>query len=142
MSKLVEIDTIVRVGVGMVVHRYGKILMGLRKGSHGAGTWSFPGGHMEFGEQPVQTAQRELYEETGLCCSQSDIRTLAVCPYVSTVFKEGKHHITLFFEAYLALGEPELREPTKCERWEWVSAQSPPLPLFGDIEHVLSHMTK
>lgn len=33
---------------------------------HDAGHWSFPKGHPEGGESPIQTARRELAEETGL----------------------------------------------------------------------------
>jgi bis(5'-nucleosidyl)-tetraphosphatase len=33
---------------------------------HGEGHWGIPKGHPEFGEKPLQTAQRELKEETGL----------------------------------------------------------------------------
>lgn len=33
---------------------------------HGAGHWGFPKGHPEDGEEPRQTAARELQEETGL----------------------------------------------------------------------------
>jgi bis(5'-nucleosidyl)-tetraphosphatase len=33
---------------------------------HGAGHWSFPKGHADPGEQPKETAIRELKEETGL----------------------------------------------------------------------------
>jgi 8-oxo-dGTP pyrophosphatase MutT (NUDIX family) len=29
-------------------------------------TWSFPGGLMELGESAIETARREVYEETGL----------------------------------------------------------------------------
>ncbi len=34
-----------------------------------AGHWSFPKGHIDVGENYLQTAQRELLEETGLVCS-------------------------------------------------------------------------
>ncbi len=33
---------------------------------HRSGHWSFPKGHAEPGETPVQTARRELLEETGI----------------------------------------------------------------------------
>ncbi len=33
---------------------------------HFAGHWGFPKGHQDEGERPVETARRELYEETGL----------------------------------------------------------------------------
>lgn len=33
---------------------------------HHAGHWAFPKGHPEPGESPQQTAERELFEETGL----------------------------------------------------------------------------
>ena len=31
-----------------------------------SGTWTMPGGGMEWGEDPIETAERELEEETGL----------------------------------------------------------------------------
>jgi 8-oxo-dGTP diphosphatase len=45
----------------------GKLLVTRRAaGSHLAGTWEFPGGKVEAGEQPATAAGRELREETGL----------------------------------------------------------------------------
>jgi|GEM_PF-5891666 len=39
----------VRVGVGVFVFKNGEFIMLKRRGSHGADTWSLPGGHLEFG---------------------------------------------------------------------------------------------
>lgn len=33
---------------------------------HTHGHWSYPKGHVEAGENPLETAKRELFEETGL----------------------------------------------------------------------------
>lgn len=55
------------VGVGVLIFNDKKqMLLGKRKGSHGAGTWCNPGGHLEFGESFEQCAIREVEEETGL----------------------------------------------------------------------------
>ena len=59
-----------KVGVGVFVFKDGKILLGKRKNAHGAGTWSFPGGHIELFEELYECAYRELREETGLIATQ------------------------------------------------------------------------
>ena len=39
-----------KVGIGVMIQNAdGLVLLGLRKGSHGSGEWSFPGGHLEMG---------------------------------------------------------------------------------------------
>lgn len=53
-----------KVGVGVIVIKNNKVLLGKRKNSHGQGTWCFPGGHLEFNESWKNCAIRETKEET------------------------------------------------------------------------------
>ena len=108
-------DNVPRVGVGVIVLRNGRVLLGERLGSHGAGTWALPGGHLELGETVEQCARREVREETGL-----EIQEVHSGPFTSDVFAlENKHYVTLFVLAHSADGEPVVHERTKCARWVW-----------------------
>lgn len=118
-----------RVGVGAIVMRDGLVLLGQRIGSHGAGTWALPGGHLEFGESAVECAAREVYEETGL-----EVGNFSAGPYTNNVFaSEEKHYITLFVVGRSESGDPLLREPTKCAGWHWFRWTALPSPLFQPL---------
>jgi 8-oxo-dGTP diphosphatase len=122
-----------RVGVGVIIRRNGKILLGKRKNSHGSNTWALPGGHLEFGETPEECALREVAEECGIRLEQ-----VQRGPYTNDLFSsEGRHYITLFILAD-ALGNdsPQILEPEKCERWEWFSWHALPEPLFIPVANL------
>ena len=122
-----------KVGVGVIVRRSGRVLLGRRKGAHGAGTWQFPGGHLKYGESVQECARRELREETGLLLEE-----LQLGPYTNDIFdEENRHYITLYAIGDLLKGDPELREPEKCEAWRWVEWSALPRPLFLPIQNLL-----
>jgi 8-oxo-dGTP diphosphatase len=115
-----------RVGIGVIIINNGKVLMGKRKGAHGSGTWSFPGGNLEFGESPAECAAREVLEETGL--RATNIRFGAM---TNDFFEtEQKHYITLFMLADYVNGTPQVLEPHKCESWDWFAWDAMPQPQF------------
>ena len=104
------------VGIAVIVIKNRRVLLGERKNAHGAGTWAFPGGHLEFGESIEHCAVREVFEETGI-----RIKNLRRGPYTNDFFEaEGKHYVTLFVIADHDSGEPAVKEPRKCERWAMV----------------------
>jgi 8-oxo-dGTP diphosphatase len=126
-------EPVPRVGVGVIVLRRGLVLLGRRLGSHGAGSWALPGGHLEFGESVEQCARREVMEEAGL-----SLTTIAPGPYTSDLFAaEHKHYVTLFVVAQCPAGEPELREPGKCAAWQWFRWSALPQPLFQPLASLL-----
>jgi len=119
-----------QVGVGVLVIRDGRVLLGQRRGSHGAGSWAPPGGHLEFAESVEACARREVREETGL-----ELQGVRPAPYTNDVFAaEGKHYVTLFVLAEAASGEPEVREPRKCGGWRWFWWSELPAPLFLPLD--------
>jgi 8-oxo-dGTP diphosphatase len=121
------------VGVAVIVVREGRVLLGKRKHSHGAGTWQFPGGHLEYGESVESCARRELYEETGL-----SIVNLRLGPFTNDFFKdEKKHYITLFVIAEQTTGQARVKEPEKCECWDWFPWSEMPKPHFLPIVNLL-----
>ncbi len=125
-----------QVGVGVLIFRESKLLLGRRKGSHGDGCWSAPGGHLEFGESPEECARREVLEETGLKLGQ-----VTRGPWVNDVFtREQKHYVTLFCLARLDVedGEPVNREPEKCEGWQWFNLHELPQPLFLPLSSLIN----
>lgn len=122
------------IGVGVIVMREGQVLLGKRNARHGAGTWQFPGGHLEWNEPIEDCARREVFEETGL-----RIDNLRRGPYTNDLFQEeGKHYVTLYVLADADGGEPILKEPDKCDRWGWFHWHDLPKPRFVPLANLLA----
>ena len=119
-----------RIGVGVIVIRDGLVLLGLRRGSTGSGTWALPGGRVEPGESIEQCAIRETREETGL-----EIGRLSRGPRSDDVI-EGTQFITHFVVAHSDSGEPVALEPEKCPQWHWFRWSELPAPLFQPLASV------
>lgn len=117
-----------RVGIGVLVIRDGRVLIGERRGAHGAGAWALPGGALEPGETPEACAARELREETGLAATH-----FSRGPWVDSTFPDAGRWITLFLVAHDAEGDPVVREPTKCAGWAWHRWHDLPRPLFAPL---------
>lgn len=116
------------VGMGILVMRNGQVLLGKRRGSHGAGYYAAPGGHIEYGESFEAAARREVREETGL--EITALRLLAVGNYLFTRDDGARHYIDVDFVCEAPEGEAQLCEPEKCDGWGWYDLTALPAPLF------------
>lgn len=133
-----EVKPIPRIGIGVIAENAdGLILLGKRKNAHGEGCWGPPGGHLEFGETPIECGMRELREETGL--SLHNPREIA---FTNDIFKEyNKHYISIFIHGYIE-GECQLLEPEKCAEWQWFSWSRLPEPLFLPLNTLVKNAKK
>lgn len=116
--------SVTRVGVGVLVVRDGKFLLGKRIGAHESGVYAAPGGHLEFGESFAQCARREVLEETGLVAIS--VKFLLIGNYMFG----AKHYIDVDMVAECPNGEPVAMEPDKCAEWKWYGPDELPEPIF------------
>ncbi len=121
-----------KVGIGIMIFKDGKILLGKRKASHGAGEYAFPGGHLEYMEGFEACARREITEETGIEVDNVRFQYLAnVKEYAP------KHYVHIGLMADWKSGEPKVLEPEKLESWGWYDMNKLPEPMFAACTHAI-----
>jgi 8-oxo-dGTP diphosphatase len=118
-----------KVGIGvMIINDNDEFLLGLRRSSHGAGEWCFPGGHLEWGETITACAKREVKEETGL--DIDEVELISVGDEMRYLDTEGKHYVGIGFIGIYQGGEPQLLEPDRYSEWRWFSRSELPKNIF------------
>lgn len=124
-NKIIHQQDRPKVGVGVMIVRDGKILLGKRKASHGKGEYAFPGGHLEYMESFEDCARREVNEECGIKIKNIQFQFLAnVTAYTP------KHYVHIGLLAGWENGEPKALEPEKSESWNWYAIDDVPEPIF------------
>ncbi len=130
-----------KVGLGVVIqNEKGEVLLKLRQGSHGAGEWALPGGHLEFGETIFEGAKREVVEETGLVVKEFEL--ISVFDELRYIKSDGKHYVGIGIRAIYAGGEPKNLEPDKCKEWRWFSLDTLPDKLFQGTQLTLDNFRR
>lgn len=141
-----EKPKIMGVGFGVMLTRNGKMILGKRhtdpeKASSllgGAGSWTFPGGKLEFGESFEDAVAREVLEETGLRIYSRKLQLISV----SNDVVAKAHFVTLGFLHELVKGEPAVKEPDEITMWDWFPISHPPTPLFVATERILQNFKR
>jgi 8-oxo-dGTP diphosphatase len=134
----------VGVGFGVMMLRDGKLLLGRRHSDpnkadselHGEGSWTLPGGKLEFGESFENGARREVKEETGIDLGEVKV----IC--VNNDKVHDAHFVTvgLFSEDFK--GEPSVTEPDEIVEWRWFTLGDLPDPLFFPSAKVINNYQK
>lgn len=132
------------VGVGVMIIKEDKILLGLRNPNkekasselQGQGTWTMPGGKVEFMETLSEAAIRELKEETGLVAKKIEF----LC--ISDDMTDTAHYVTAGFIVQEYSGEVKAMESETILEWKWFDMNNLPeniyLPSKKCIEKYLS----
>lgn len=118
------------VGVGAMIVRDNHVMLARRRGSHGAGTYAWCGGGLEFGESLEEAVIREVSQESGLVVTSARL----LC--VSNIREYGRHYIDFEFLCE-ADGDPVHTEPEKSGPWAWYDLDALPQPLFKPVEFAL-----
>ena len=125
-----------RVGVGVLIERGERVLLIRRGGPHGGGTWSTPGGHLDYGETPDQCAIRETAEEVGVRLARAVFHGLT-----NDIFPDsGRHYITIWMRGEIAPDSPEARiaAPDELDAVGWYAWDALPEPLFLPLAQLVA----
>jgi 8-oxo-dGTP diphosphatase len=102
-----------------------------------SGFWEFPGGGVDWGEEPQQAAVRETKEETGL--SAENIKFVTV---TSATYKKGedeKHSVYLVYRGETKGSDVVLSGEHKESRW-LTPMEAKFMKLALNAEAVLQHL--
>lgn len=132
-----------RVGFGVMILKEGKVLLGKRhedpeKASslmHGEGTWTMPGGKMEFGETFAIACCRETEEETGLKIKKENLKLISLTDNILP----DVHFVTAGFLCEKFTGKPKVMEPDEITEWKWFNLDKLPEKVFPPSFEVLNH---
>lgn len=79
------------------LHRDGEILILKRAGGFAGGGWFIPGGHVEFGESPLEAVVRETREECAIELPPESLQLVGVTTFFPT--PDEQHHGVIYLAA-------------------------------------------
>jgi 8-oxo-dGTP diphosphatase len=105
-------------GAVVLIEQDGQVLLGRRSGGYGAKKWGLPQGFIEFDEDFLTAATREVKEETGL-----DVEIRSILSVVSNFLSPRLHTLAIVLLARVVGGE--LRAADDLEAVEWFPLSGP-----------------
>jgi ADP-ribose pyrophosphatase YjhB (NUDIX family) len=114
-------------GVVVLIEEDGQVLLGRRSGSYGAGKWGLPMGFIEFDEDFLTAAIREVKEETGL-----DVEIRSILSVVSNFLSPRLHTLAIILLARVIGGEPSAADDLEALEWFPLSGPLPEVAFEAD----------
>jgi 8-oxo-dGTP diphosphatase len=118
----------------VLIEQEGQVLLGKRAGgSYLAGKWCLPGGFIEFEEDFILSAIREVKEETNL-----DIEVESIFNVSSNFLSPDLHTLVITLVATVCGGIPEPGDDIEALKWFQISAKLPDMAFPADA-YIIQH---
>ena len=135
-----------RVGIGAMILKDNKVLLGKRhidpekadSELHGEGSWTMPGGKVDFHEELKDAVFRETFEETEIRINKEKLQIISV----TSDMAEDAHFVTIGFLCKNFEGEPKVMEPDEITEWKWFDLNDLPSPIFPPSEKIFKKYFK
>jgi 8-oxo-dGTP diphosphatase len=114
-------------GVVVLIEKEGQVLLGRRSGSYGAKKWGLPQGFIEFDEDFMTAAIREVKEETGL-----DVEIRSLLSVVSNFLSPRLHTLAIVLLARVVGGELCAADDLDALAWFPLSGPWPEMAFEAD----------
>ena len=115
--------------VTVLVAKQDQVLLGRRAGSPGANKWSLPSGYIEYDEDFLSTARREVMQETGL-----NIQIQTIMNVESAFLSPQYHFLTIYLLAHVVGGELQAGDDFTAVAW---FPSTGPLPVMAFPQDVV-----
>ena len=132
------------VGFGVMLLHDGNILLGRRHDDpakadselHGEGTWTMPGGKLDYGESFEDGARREVLEETSI-----QLHTVQIIS-VNNDKNEHAHFVTIGMFSDDFSGKAQIMESDEIVEWRWFNLDALPEKIYFPSAKVLRNYKK
>jgi ADP-ribose pyrophosphatase YjhB (NUDIX family) len=114
-------------GAVILIERDGQVLLGRRSGKVGTGQWGLPMGFIEFDEDFLTAAIREVKEETGL-----DVEIRSILSVVSNFLSPRLHSLAVVLLARVIGGELEAGDDLEAVEWFPLAGPLPEMAFEAD----------
>lgn len=103
------------------------------------GNYSLPAGHVEPGENFTQAIIREAKEETGVIVTEEELKTAHVLHRLNP---HERTYVDIFFITEKWSGDPENKEPEKCDDLSWFPLTNLPDNTVPYVRQVIENSLK
>jgi 8-oxo-dGTP diphosphatase len=114
-------------GAVVLIEEDGQVLLGRRSGSYGEGKWCLPQGFIEFDEDFLTAAIREVKEETGI-----DVEIRSILSVVSNFLSPGLHTLAIVLLARVVGGALCAADDLEAVEWYPLAGPLPEMAFEAD----------